>query len=254
MGREDEEETSEIAQVDPFQGFSKHLEDQVDGNSLEGIDIQNYYDGDKLDSFLSTLPPEENHRFSSKMVEDLEDNKGEKLNLCSDTSGVGSATEKPISYSKGEIKPYPPLNIDSDTQIWAPPEPENQEEDAVGSVADDDDYKECYDGRKWGQSCSSSSPDDELGGSYSFKEQWQKAMVEVKNGRFRVLVRKLLTLERIPFSEAAGDSESWLDVVTSVSWKAAMLIKPGITDKGSATDPGSLVKVKCIASGKRKER
>eukprot|EP00268_Persea_americana_P061300 TRINITY_DN7729_c0_g2_i2.p1 TRINITY_DN7729_c0_g2~~TRINITY_DN7729_c0_g2_i2.p1 ORF type:complete len:1458 (+),score=277.34 TRINITY_DN7729_c0_g2_i2:442-4374(+) len=32
-----------------------------------------------------------------------------------------------------------------------------------------------------------------------------------------------------------------------------MLIKPGITDKGSATDPGSFVKVKCIASGKRRE-
>lgn len=181
------------------------------------------------------------------MVEDLEDNKGEKLNLYSDTSGVGSAIDKPITFIKGEIKLYPPLNLDTDPQIWAPPEAENEVEDIVSSVADDD----YHEGREWGQSCFSSSLDDECDGSFNFKGQCQKAMVEVMNGRFRTFVRKLLGLESIPFS---GDSESWLDIVTSLSWKAATFIKPEVTNKESSMDPGSLVKVKCIASGNRGER
>jgi 1-phosphatidylinositol-3-phosphate 5-kinase len=50
-----------------------------------------------------------------------------------------------------------------------------------------------------------------------------------------------------------NDKESWLEIITSLSWEAATLLKPD-TSKGGGMDPGGYVKVKCIASGRHCER
>jgi len=47
--------------------------------------------------------------------------------------------------------------------------------------------------------------------------------------------------------------ESWLDIITALSWEAAILLKPG-TSRGGGMDPGGYVKVECIACGHRNER
>jgi 1-phosphatidylinositol-3-phosphate 5-kinase len=50
-----------------------------------------------------------------------------------------------------------------------------------------------------------------------------------------------------------NDKESWLEIITSLSWEAATLLKPDMS-KGGGMDPGGYVKVKCIASGRCCER
>uniref|UniRef100_A0A453G223 PIPK domain-containing protein n=1 Tax=Aegilops tauschii subsp. strangulata TaxID=200361 RepID=A0A453G223_AEGTS len=53
--------------------------------------------------------------------------------------------------------------------------------------------------------------------------------------------------EGFSLSDGATDN-IWLDIVASLSWRAALLVKPD-ANMGNAMDPGLYVKVKCIASG-----
>lgn len=138
--------------------------------------------------------------------------------------------------------------LKTDPLIWKPPEAANIEDD-MDSVAnnDDDDYS---DGTKWGQSTSLSDFDKVDGNSY--KEARQKAMVAAMNGQFKILVSRFLVSEGL----ASMDEDhglGWLDVVTSLSWEAALFIKPDAKE-GRAMDPGSYVKVKCVATGARNQR
>ncbi|KAE8657507.1 1-phosphatidylinositol-3-phosphate 5-kinase FAB1B [Hibiscus syriacus] len=48
------------------------------------------------------------------------------------------------------------------------------------------------------------------------------------------------------------NKDSWLEIITALSWEAASLLKP-YTTKGGEMDLGGYVKVKCIASGHCKE-
>ncbi|KAF8411835.1 hypothetical protein HHK36_004394 [Tetracentron sinense] len=143
------------------------------------------------------------------------------------------------------------FDSEMDARVWVPPEPEDPEDDIEGSVANnDDDDDECSDGMKWGQPSSLSSFGKEGSGSYRFKEERQKAMAEVMNGEFRALVSKLLTSVGIAFS--GEDGENWIDIVTSLSWEAALLVKPDAVE-GKEMDPERYVKVKCIATGSRSQ-
>ncbi|RZR99557.1 hypothetical protein BHM03_00029124 [Ensete ventricosum] len=148
-----------------------------------------------------------------------------------------------------DILPLLP-DFEADPHIWIPPEPEDMEDDTP-SIADnyeDDDYN-CV---EWKQPNLLSSLDEHQGTSQCFKEKRQKAMLEAMNGQFKFLVSRFLASEGIDFcSLKAG--QSWLDIVASLSWKAALLVKLDAA-KGRAMDPGSYVKVKCIASGNRHER
>lgn len=138
--------------------------------------------------------------------------------------------------------------LKTDPLIWKPPEAANIEDD-MDSVAnnDDDDYS---DGTKWGQSTSLSDFDKVDGNSY--KEARQKAMVAAMNGQFKILVSRFLASEGVT-SMDEGHGLGWLDVVTSLSWEAALYIKPDAKE-GRAMDPGSYVKVKCVATGARNQR
>ncbi|XWS23446.1 hypothetical protein CRYUN_Cryun28dG0014500 [Craigia yunnanensis] len=142
------------------------------------------------------------------------------------------------------------INDEMDTQIWEPPEPEDPEDDLEGTVAyyDDDDDDECGDGTKWGKPSSLSRIKDEGNGSYMFKEEKQRAMEEVINGKFKAIVSQLL--KSVGVASSVNESDSWVDIVTSLSWEAALFLKPDAID-GKAMGPDGYVKVKCIATGSR---
>ncbi|KAF0909795.1 hypothetical protein E2562_000116, partial [Oryza meyeriana var. granulata] len=71
-------------------------------------------------------------------------------------------------------------------------------------------------------------------------------MSEVMNGQFKILVSRFLAAEGLCLS---GETDkNWLDIVVSLSWHAALLVKPD-ANVGNAMDPCMYVKVKCIASG-----
>uniref|UniRef100_A0A0E0IHB0 1-phosphatidylinositol-3-phosphate 5-kinase n=1 Tax=Oryza nivara TaxID=4536 RepID=A0A0E0IHB0_ORYNI len=72
-------------------------------------------------------------------------------------------------------------------------------------------------------------------------------MSEVMNGQFKILVTRFLAAEGLSLSDGEAD-KNWLDIVASLSWRAALLVKPD-ANVGNAMDPCMYVKVKCIASG-----
>jgi 1-phosphatidylinositol-3-phosphate 5-kinase len=76
-------------------------------------------------------------------------------------------------------------------------------------------------------------------------------MEEIVDGHFRALVSQLLQAEKVPLVDKTG-KDGWLDIVTSLSWEAASLLKPDTSQGGM--DPGGYVKVKCLACGHSSER
>jgi len=141
-----------------------------------------------------------------------------------------------------------PAGLENDS-IWLPPEAADkgdETESVPGSIAyDDDDYG---DGIKWGQS-SFPATGEENEASPNPRDERENAMLEAMNGQLKILVSRFLASAGIPFGK--GDSsESWLDIVTSLSWEAALLIKPD-AKIGNEMDPGSYIKVKCVAAGTR---
>lgn len=141
-------------------------------------------------------------------------------------------------------------NAETSLLIWMPPKPLNIEDD-IDSVANDDDDDELGDGTKWGQQSFLSSADGGHGSIHSCKEEHQNAIVKAMNGPFKMFVSRLLASEGI--TSKGEDGESWLDIVVSLSWEAALLVKPH-SGEGRAMDAGSYVKVKCIAAGAPSQR
>ncbi|KAK1323180.1 putative 1-phosphatidylinositol-3-phosphate 5-kinase FAB1D [Acorus calamus] len=223
-------------------GVTNHLKELLNGCSVEDIDTQQTNVNSNLS--LSNSHPQLEETSSSKSL-DNNGSDGEKTNLHDTTESVLDSINEPFaSYNEGDETP-PLYNIDKDPLIWIPPEPENKEDD-MESVANNDDDDECGDGVKWGQPSSLSSEEE----SRSWvKEEREKAM-ELMKRDFRYVVRKFLLSEGIRFSEE--DDESWLEIVASLSWEAAQLIKPG-ANEGRAMDPAVYVKVKCVASGSQSQ-
>lgn len=138
-------------------------------------------------------------------------------------------------------------NFHADPLIWLPPEPENKEDD-FDSLSSNDDENE-NNSTEWGRS--SFNADLAERSKESHEDQLQKVMSEVMNGQFKILVSRFLAAEG--FSVSDGDTDkNWLDIVASLSWDAAQLVKPD-ANSGNAMDPGLYVKVKCIASGSYKQ-
>ncbi|KAJ6762052.1 1-PHOSPHATIDYLINOSITOL-3-PHOSPHATE 5-KINASE FAB1D-RELATED [Salix koriyanagi] len=138
-----------------------------------------------------------------------------------------------------------------DAQFWEPPEAEDPEDELDGGVAFiEDDDEECGDGTKWGKPSSLSYSRDEGSRSFKFKEEKQKAMDEVVNVKFKAVVSQLLKTAGV--ASLMRDGESWVDIVTYLSWEAASFLKPEAIDR-KAMNPDGYVKVKCIATGSRSE-
>lgn len=132
-----------------------------------------------------------------------------------------------------------------DPDLWDPPEPEDPEDHMEGGMGyNDDDDEEFGDNSEWSTASSFSRSVDETSVSYRFKEEKQRALQQVMNGKHKAFIRDLLKL--------GEDSENWVDIVSSLSWEAATFLKPVVN--GKAMDPDANVKVKCIATGTRNQR
>ncbi|GAV70984.1 Cpn60_TCP1 domain-containing protein/FYVE domain-containing protein/PIP5K domain-containing protein [Cephalotus follicularis] len=144
-----------------------------------------------------------------------------------------------------------PVDFENNGLLWLPPEPEDEEDEREAVLFDDDDDDGGATG-EWGYLRAS----NRLGGGEfrnrdKSSEEHRKAMKTVVEGHFRALVSQLLQVENLPVGEEY-DRDSWLGIITSLSWEAASILKPD-TSKGGKMDPGGYVKVKCIACGRRSE-
>lgn len=140
-----------------------------------------------------------------------------------------------------------PFNVEVDSHFWLPPDPEDRDLDLEGSVAnyeDDDDIE-------GGNGLNLVSFGEEYSGIFKFKEEKQKAMEEVMCGKFKALVAQLL--RSVGVNPKGEDSDSWVDIVTALSWNAASFVKVDAAE-GKAMDPDGYVKIKCVATGSRNQR
>ncbi|KAH0900907.1 hypothetical protein HID58_040410 [Brassica napus] len=127
------------------------------------------------------------------------------------------------------------VDFESDGLLWLPPEPENEEDEREGLLSDDEGDE--GDRGDWGYLRPSNSfKDKEL----HSREKSGGAMKNVVEGHFRALVAQLLEVDNLPMVDE-GDREGWLDIITSLSWEAATLLKPD-TSKSGGMDPGGYVK------------
>ncbi|XP_031274181.1 1-phosphatidylinositol-3-phosphate 5-kinase FAB1B [Pistacia vera] len=166
---------------------------------------------------------------------------------------IGDECEAPSSLYASENVNAGPVDFENDGVLWLPPDPEDEEDDREAGLFDDDDDDGVGDPTgEWGYFRTSSSF-----GSGEFRnrdksfEEHKKAMKNVVDGHFRALVAQLLQVENLSVGDE-DDEESWLEIITSLSWEAATLLKPDMSKNGGM-DPGGYVKVKCIASGCRRE-
>ncbi|KAJ0075209.1 hypothetical protein Patl1_33851 [Pistacia atlantica] len=166
---------------------------------------------------------------------------------------IGDECEAPSSLYASENVNAGPVDFENDGVLWLPPDPEDGEDDREAGLFDDDDDDGVGDPTgEWGYFRTSSSF-----GSGEFRnrdksfEEHKKAMKNVVDGHFRALVAQLLQVENLSVGDE-DDEESWLEIITSLSWEAATLLKPDMSKNGGM-DPGGYVKVKCIASGCRRE-
>jgi 1-phosphatidylinositol-3-phosphate 5-kinase len=144
--------------------------------------------------------------------------------------------------------------IEEGDAIWIPPEAADSQDEIqqLGAFTnsddeDDDDDGECHDRMNWGQPSSSDSEP-----SPSPREERQTAMLKAMNRQLKMLASRFLASAGISLPREDDGGESWLDIVTSLSWEAALLIKPD-GKAGNEMDPGSYVKVKRVASGTRRQ-
>ncbi|GMI86042.1 FORMS APLOID AND BINUCLEATE CELLS 1B [Hibiscus trionum] len=148
------------------------------------------------------------------------------------------------------LYPAEPVDFENDGLLWLPPEPEAEDDEREAAMFDDEgDGDGAGDWEHWhktssfgsGESCSRDKPTQEQ----------KKVTKNIVDGHFRALIAQLLQVENLPVGDE-NSKDSWLEIVTALSWEAASLLKP-YTTKGGEMDPGGYVKVKCIASGHRSE-
>ena len=168
-----------------------------------------------------------------------------------DGHDIGDECEAPSSLYAAEDVDSEPVDFENNGVLWLPPEPEDEEDEREALLFDDDDDGEGA--GEWGYLHPSSSfGSGEYRNRDRSTEEHKKAMKNVVDGHFRALVAQLLQVENLPVGEE-NDEESWLEIITSLSWEAATLLKPDMS-KSAGMDPGGYVKVKCLASGRRCER
>lgn len=167
-----------------------------------------------------------------------------------DESGMHSNDdESEASLDENDSAEVENLDFENNGLLWIPPDAEDEDDDReeFSDAEDDGDTT-----GEWGYSSSSSSfTANDLHHKEKSNEEHRKAMRNVVGGHFRALITQLLQVENLPVCEEY-DKESWLDIITSLSWEAASLLKPDMS-KGSGMDPGGYVKVKCLACGKRSD-
>lgn len=166
---------------------------------------------------------------------------------------VSDECEAPSSLFVTEDVDLEPVDFENNGVLWLPPEPEDEEDEREALLFEDDDDVEAAADEEWGYASNSNSFESgENRNNDKTNEEQKKVANSVVDGHFRALVAQLLQVENIPSGDE-NDEESWLEIITSLSWEAATLIKPDMSKSGQM-DPGGYVKVKCLASGCRSER
>lgn len=164
---------------------------------------------------------------------------------------ISDECEVPPSLNVPEEINVEPVDFDNNGLLWIPPEPEDQEDEKEALMNDDDDDGDAA--GEWGGLRSSSSHGS---GEYRSRdrsnEEQKKVVKNVVDGHFRALVSQIMQAQGVAIDEE-DEKESWLEIITSLSWEAATLLKPD-TSRSGGMDPGGYVKVKCIASGRRGDR
>lgn len=162
----------------------------------------------------------------------------------------GDECEAPSSLIAAEDVDDEPVDFENNGVLWLPPEPEDEEDEREALLFDDDDDGDAA--GEWGYlRASGSFGSGEFRSREKSNEEHKRAMKNVVDGHFRALVAQLLQVENLSVGDE-DDKESWLEIITSLSWEAASMLKPD-TSKGGGMDPGGYVKVKCIASGHRSD-
>ncbi|KAL3535472.1 hypothetical protein ACH5RR_003933, partial [Cinchona calisaya] len=198
-------------------------------------------------SMSSTLLSESTETHISEIIEKF-GKEAEGLNNC-------SVCQVPSPYDVNGTAAEP-LDFENNSLLWFPPEPENKEDEQDAHPFDDDDDDDEDGGDGASGECSYLRSSGSFGhGEHRNRErsieEHRKAMKNVLDGHFRPLISQLLQIANLPVNEEDG-KESWLDIITSLSWEAATLLKPDMSTSGGM-DPGGYVKVKCIACGRRSQ-
>ncbi|XP_057793489.1 putative 1-phosphatidylinositol-3-phosphate 5-kinase FAB1D isoform X2 [Salvia miltiorrhiza] len=231
-----EDSGTDSSQEDSSSSLKGSMDDSVSAITLNGFrqtDDMVMPETNQV-SDVDSLKPRENIDIESAEVQAGPDNKAERSSSSVDESSEMSS-----------------LNDEMDAEFWLPPEPEDQEDDVLGSISNyDDDDDECGYGAAWAKPSSLSSLEEEGSGSHRFKEEKLKAMNDVKHGKFRSLVSQLV--KSVGVYSSGNYGEDWVDIVTSLSWEAASYVKPD-AHEGKAMDPDGYVKIKCIATGSRRQ-
>lgn len=221
----------EHAQFDDINSDFKSRKVHPDGDAVDSKSLSNSPFQNSLNSLLS----EEVQRIIRKGVE----------------SEIVDECDAPSSLYVAEDVDAQPVDFENDGLIWLPPEPEDEEDEIEALLFEGDD--DTYAAGDWGYFRSSSSfGSGESRNRDRSNDEHKRAMKTVVDGHFQALVAQLLQVENL-LSEGENGKESWLEIITALSWEAATLLKPDMS-KGGQMDPGGYVKVKCLASGLRSER
>ncbi|GKB43243.1 1-phosphatidylinositol-3-phosphate 5-kinase FAB1B-like protein [Tanacetum coccineum] len=217
-------------------------------DELQMDDMDNDYESDKVNP---DGKPADAKSVDSSLTDAQPLEKKEDVNDVSDECEADAPSSSSIYATTQQQQDVPePVDFENNGVLWLPPEPEDEEDEREALLFDDDDDDVDAAG-EWGYLRSSSNlGSGDCRSREKSNEEHKKAMKNVVDGHFRALVSQLLQVENLVGDEDEDNKDSWLEIITSLSWEAASLLKPD-TSKGGGMDPGGYVKIKCLASGLR---
>ncbi|PWA48113.1 Chaperonin Cpn60/TCP-1 [Artemisia annua] len=224
--------TSVPSHLNSSDSGSSVMESNLDNNEFAYLrrhsrDDNAFYDALQMEDVGSDYGSRKVHPDGEPVSSSSLQNSFEKKEDENDVSDEGEASS--CMYAPQEMVEAEPLDFENNAQLWLPPEPEDEEDEREG---------------EWGYTRNASNlGSGEFRNRERSNEEHKKAMKTVVDGHFRALVSQLLQVENL------DDTDNWLEIITSLSWDAASLLKPDMS-KGGGMDPGGYVKIKCLASGR----
>nr|XP_043636882.1 1-phosphatidylinositol-3-phosphate 5-kinase FAB1B-like [Erigeron canadensis] len=218
----------------------------------EGDDNNAYYDDDddlQMDDYGSRKVHPDADSTGSSYLHNTYESRCSQQHDNKDEHDVIAENEASSSLYAAQGIDVEPVDFENNGDLWLAPEPEDEEDEREGLLYDDDDDDGGQDNGdavgEWGYSNSGSG---EFRNRDRSNEEHKKAMKSVVDGHFRALVSQLLQVENLGVGDE-DNKDNWLEIITSLSWEAASLLKPD-TSKSGGMDPGGYVKIKCLASGR----
>nr|GME19601.1 1-phosphatidylinositol-3-phosphate 5-kinase FAB1B-like [Ipomoea batatas] len=180
---------------------------------------------------------ERKHLGSTEKVEDIVDaNNNSMEDEDPSIDSVNSTESEPVDFENNGL-------------LWLPPEPEDEEDEREALLDDDDDNGgEGGSAGEWGYlSPSRRFADGEYRNREKSSDEHKRVIKNIVDGHFKALIGQLLKAENLSIGDE-DDKESWLEIITALSWEAATFLKPDMS-QSEGMDPGAYVKVKCIPCG-----